>query len=102
MLREAGIATMLEIDGRVWAPLGQSTAGTPLVAAQHAGWLVHALRELRNRVGDNSQELRARIRERGGDLAGRAPTWAAVVEDGWHGLRETNTGVFVPWVLVHG
>jgi len=101
-LRAAGVTTLLEIDGRVWVPQGQSTAGTPLAAARHAGVLMHVLRELRDRVAVDSQELTTRIRARGGDPAGRAPTWEAAAEDGWHGLRESDTGVFVPWVRVQG
>ncbi|GAB3535291.1 hypothetical protein GCM10027403_12570 [Arthrobacter tecti] len=101
-LRAAGITTLLEIDGRIWMPQGQTIAGTPLRAAQHAGVLMRALNELNELVSDASDRLVEVIHKEGGDLAGRSPQVTAEVKDGWFGIRETQTRVFIPWVRVNG
>jgi hypothetical protein len=48
-LRNAGISTMMEIDGKVYAPgpLGQTLAGTPIQATREAQALIWALRPWR-------------------------------------------------------
>ncbi len=48
-LRDAGVTTLLEVDGQVCVPAGsgQSTARTPMWATEQANALMHALRQLR-------------------------------------------------------
>jgi hypothetical protein len=48
-LRNAGVAQLLEIDGSVYAPAGQTTAGTPMVAtlaANQTQWYLQSLRKI--------------------------------------------------------
>lgn len=45
-LRNAGVAQPLEIDGRVYMPPSQTTAGTPLVVTQNVNQVMHTLRLL--------------------------------------------------------
>jgi hypothetical protein len=47
-LRNAGVAQLLEIDGKVYMPAGQTTAGTPLggtLAANNIHWQLRSLRD---------------------------------------------------------
>ncbi len=101
-LRAAGITTLMEIDGRVWMPPGQTIAGTPTTATRRANALMHDLRELREQLARDSPKLTALIRVEGGDLTGKIPRWEAGSERGWYGLRESNTGVFAPMIRIDG
>lgn len=91
-LRQAGVTSFLEIDGRVYMPQGQTTAGTPMHATQSSNQLMHALRRLRD---DLAAEPEALVRNAGGDLAGRPPDWEAVQVAGGFVVRERGTGVSV-------
>jgi hypothetical protein len=46
-LRDAGVAQLVEIDGRVYMPPGQTSAGTPVEVTMRVNALVHKLREWR-------------------------------------------------------
>lgn len=74
-LRQAGVTSFLEVDGTVFMPQGQTTAGTPMHATRSSNQLMHALRQLRDDLG---AEPEAMVRDAGGDLAGRPPDWEAV------------------------
>lgn len=91
-LRQAGVTSFLEIDGKVYMPQGQTTAGTPMHATQSSNQLMHALRELRENL---SAEPEATVRTAGGDLAGRPPDWEAVHVHDAFAVRERATGVTV-------
>lgn len=56
-LRNAGVTTMLEVDGTIYCPAGQSTAGTPIAATVHSNNAMNALRELREVLRDRPNEL---------------------------------------------
>ena len=98
LLRNAGLSSLLEIDGRVYAPAGQSTAGTPIAAARESNKLMHALRTARELLHTEGKEV---VRLAGGNLGTRTPAWAAVQEGDLFAIRETNTGVLVWQVQFH-
>ncbi len=49
-LHNAGVMVMLEIDGVVYAPIGQTAAGTPMMVTRAVNELMHRLRDLRETV----------------------------------------------------
>lgn len=84
-LRNAGVTTLLEVDGRVCMPAngGQSLAGTPIWATEHANALMHSLRQLRD--------------------AGPPPGTVTVEQDGeMFCLREAASGDVIWQVLIAG
>ncbi len=91
-LRQAGVTSFLEIDGKVFMPQGQTTAGTPMHATQSSNQLMHALRRLRDDLAARPKEM---VRNAGGDLTERPPDWEAVQVDDAFTVRERWTGVTV-------
>lgn len=91
-LRQAGVTSFLEIDGKVYMPQGQTTAGTPMHATESSNQLMHALRQLRE---DLAAEPDAMVRNAGGNLTGRLPDWEAVQVADAFAVRERATGVTV-------
>lgn len=91
-LRQAGVTSFLEIDGKVYMPQGQSTAGTPMHATQSSNYLMHELRRLRQAL---TAEPAAMVSNAGGELAGRLPEWEAVRVDDNFAIRERATQVTV-------
>lgn len=91
-LRNAGVTSFLEIDGKVYLPQGQTTGGTPMHATQSSNQLMHALRRLRE---DLAAQPEAMVRDAGGDLAGRPSVWEAVEGGDTFAVRERTTGVTV-------
>jgi hypothetical protein len=89
-LRNAGVAGLLEIDGTVYMPPSQTTAGTPLPVTLRVQNLLHIIDELRERETqtDFESELDAQrgFRSRG--------DWSPLIHDGQCGF--TREGVFVP------
>jgi hypothetical protein len=100
-LRNAGVTTMLEVDGTIYCPAGQSTAGTPIAATVHSNSAMRALRELREVLQHRPKELAERARRAGFDV-GRGAIWTAGFDGEWYGLREERSGAFVPYMLVQG
>jgi hypothetical protein len=91
-LRNAGATSLLEIDGKVYMPRGQSTAGTPIHATQFSNHLMHELRRLRKALTSEPAKL---VSDVGGDLAGHPPEWEAVRLDDTFAVRERATQVMV-------
>lgn len=91
-LRKAGIAQAIEIDGTVYSPLGQTTAGTPIAVTMRVNALMWALREWRQSGEERLAEAARQIDER----AGRSVTaeWRPVVHEDVCGLA--REGFFVP------
>jgi hypothetical protein len=100
-LRNAGVTTMLEVDGTIYFPAGQSTAGTPIAATMHSNSAMHALRELREMLRDRPDELAETARSTGFDV-GTGAIWTAGFDGGWYGLREERSEAFVPYILIQG
>jgi hypothetical protein len=98
-LRNAGITSILEIDGRVYFPGGgQSLAGTPMAAAQESDHFMHALRTLREALAEAPVQV---VRDAGGDLGGQQPHWRPHHAGDEFSLVEANTGVTVWRALLH-
>lgn len=97
LLRNAGLTTALDIDGKVYIPSGQSTAGTPIAATMTSNQTMHALHSLRDTLNSRPEELADKIRDAGFLLEG-SPTWKAYRHEGWYGVREEHTGAFLPRV----
>lgn len=77
-LMKAGVTVMIEIDGAVYVPLGQTTARTPMAVTQRVNALIWELRYLRE------QGLEERLRLRGVDPG---QFWNPVVRDEQLGLQ---------------
>lgn len=100
-LRNAGVSTLREIDGRVWTSsrAGQSLAGTPIWATRETNVLMHSLYQLREL---SEADLRALIEVRGANLAGAAPSLTTEVEGEIFRVRESVTGIVIWEAAVHG
>jgi hypothetical protein len=90
-LREAGVGGPVEIDGKVWFPIGQATDGSPLEVMLHVNRVIWRLRELRE--GDLAGELQSRA------VANNVPNdWRPIVHEDECGFY--RGGVFVPVALL--
>jgi hypothetical protein len=78
-LRNAGVAQVLEIDGKVYRPPMQTTAGTPLEATMHANDVHWKLQDLREQA-DLAAALTVSVRSQG------SGTWRAFVADDYYGF----------------
>lgn len=97
-LRKSGVTTLLEFDGAVYAPAGQTTAGTPIAATMWSGQVIRTLRILRETL--NNREQLARVFQDAGSALPANASWKAHREDGWYGLRETHSGIFLQAVRI--
>lgn len=84
-LHNAGVTVMLEIDGVVYAPIGQTTAGTPMIVTRAVNDLMWRMRDLRQTlpaqlVGYQSEVEQTQNRRLSGD-------WKAVVIGRMAGFR---------------
>jgi hypothetical protein len=79
-LRKAGVAQLLEIDGKVYMPPGQTTAGTPLDVTLRVNELMWELQRLRE-LGDLKPVLDAAAAGKGA-----TGTWKAAVQDDFCGF----------------
>jgi hypothetical protein len=91
-LRNAGLTTLLELDDAVYAPAGQSTAGTSIAASTWSINITHALRRLRDTINDR-ERLTEIARGAGVELATDI-RWVACSQDGWYGVRDARSGFF--------
>lgn len=89
-LRNAGLTTLLEFDGAVYAPAGQSTAGTSIAASTWSINITDALRGLRDTLND-LERLTEIARGAGVELAADI-RWVAWRQDGWYGVRDECSG----------
>jgi hypothetical protein len=80
-LMKAGVSVAIEIDGKVYFPLGQTTAGTPLAVTQRVNTFMWELRWMRE------QGAHERLHRRGAD-----PTlyWTPAVRDDHAGLESSQ------------
>lgn len=97
LLRNAGLTTALNIDGKVYMPRGQSLAGTPIAATMASIQTIGALHSLRDTLNSRPEELADMLRDAGCLFEG-SPTWTACRHEGWYGILEGHTGAFLPWV----
>lgn len=100
-LRAAGVTTLMEIDGRVWAPRGQSFSGMQLQWTDEANKMMIALRRLAVTLND-FDATKSLIQDHGGYLNGQRPDVSAAVRGHEFGLKDSVTGVFVPWLAING
>lgn len=94
-LRKAGVTALLEIDGKVFAPSGQTVAGTPIHSTMAVNRFMHELRMVRDEFSRNPDLLDQRVAEAGVELPAR-PEWEAVVHNSDYGFIDARSGVFVP------
>lgn len=88
-LRNAGIAQPIEIDGRIYMPPGQTTAGTPIAASQGAHQVMWKLQELRE-ADDHLVRL---LNEADPDTADQGD-WHPAIHEERYGFE--NDAGFVP------
>lgn len=100
-LRSGGVATMLDIDGRLYAPEGQTTAGTSMKATSAVNNFMSSLARLRGALAGESNELTTQFAEQG-LVVSAAQEWKAVREGSVYGLRDSESQMFIrvtelPW-----
>lgn len=89
-LRQAGVATMLEVDGKVVMPgFGMTTAGTPLRVTKQADDMSWALRGLREKL---DEQLSALDRENPA-APGEETMWKPWVDGDTWGVHRGSLGV---------
>jgi hypothetical protein len=93
-LRNAGVAVMLEIEGAVYSPSGQTTAGTSVVVTMQANQTVDAIGLLRRRLAESPTWLQEQLVEETGSKPGGE--WMAHLHKDEVGLLHDKSGVFVP------
>lgn len=94
-LRNAGVTSALEIDGKVYLPPGQSTAGTPLQVTGQVDTIMHALSRLENEEGVIETLHGAGIHVDSDDSY-----WESFSSAGGYGVRERQSGGIVVSVRV--
>jgi hypothetical protein len=85
VLRNAGATTMLQIDGAVYTPLGQTTAGPLAWATQSSNVVMRALRKFRDSMSSASGLLEDKLNEGGLDLS-HDWSWRPHSLDGMYGV----------------
>lgn len=95
-LRAAGVAVPIEYRGGIYLPkgVGQTTAGTPVMATRDADRVMRRLRMLRAGLRGDSDGLASELSAASISM-GNCPSWEAAVQDGAYGIRERNRGMFV-------
>lgn len=88
-LRKAGVAQLLEIDGKVYAPPGQTTAGTPLAVTLRVNKLMWELDRLRK-----LEDLEALLDKAGAAERGDG-AWEADIHENLCGFRRRDLFVAV-------
>ncbi len=94
-LRNAGIAGIIEIDGKVFAPAGQTTAGTPIRVTLHANQVMNVLNWLDRTLTDNPHWFDQELRAAGVD-ASEQDDWQPVISDGVFGFLEQVRHIHYP------
>jgi hypothetical protein len=85
--RNSGLAGVVEIDGKLFAPAGQTTAGTPIRVTMHANAIMHTLSWLDDALKNDPQWLDQILREAGIDPF-PSDDWRPFVQDDHYGLVE--------------
>ena len=62
-LHNAGVMVMLEINGVVYAPIGQTTAGTPMMVTRAVNEFVWTLRGLRETLPDQLERFQREVEQ---------------------------------------
>jgi hypothetical protein len=95
------MTTFLEIDGAVYMPPGQTTAGTATRATLDSNRIMHTFRALREALTTRSDEFDKAAHD-GGLPLNIQPRWEAFKRDGHYGLRETTSDVFLAYLSIGG
>jgi len=97
--REAGLTQPVDVDGRTYWPLGQTTAGTPIEVTQRANALLNSLREWEERPIERLRShLTATSLPRDKIARWMATSWRANIDDldGREEVVLTNGRVYIP------
>jgi hypothetical protein len=97
LTRNGGITGVVEIDGRVYMPPGQTMAGTPIAGTQKAFALIRNLRNLQQMLNERPQEPVKQLRAQGTELASD-PQWIPYEEGGWYGISDRLSGGTIPYL----
>lgn len=84
-LRNAGVTVLMEIDGVVYVPPGQTTAGTPLSATDYSNFTMHRLHALRRQLESDPTYLDDQLNKQGVDIRSGA-TWFPTICEGQYGV----------------
>ena len=94
-LRNAGIAGLVEIDGKVFAPAGQTTAGTPVRVTLHVNQVINTLARTDHTLKDDPQWFDQVLREAGVDAL-PGDNWQPIVRASLFGFVEQVRQIFYP------
>jgi hypothetical protein len=92
-LRNHGISTILEIDGRAVLPPGQNMGGMPMAVSENRMLLLWTLYDLRQELASNPSYFDDHVRSEGITIR-PGGQWRGAVHDGWCGALQD--GCFVP------
>jgi len=93
-LRRGGIVSLVEVDGRLYMPRGQTTAGTPIDGTQRADVIMHELDRQRTLLADDSSALDALVAA-AGHPGGGPGDWRPYVDDHQLGFLDHGTGALL-------
>jgi hypothetical protein len=80
-----------EIDGKVYAPPGQTTAGTPLSATMDANHVLSNLSEIERQL-DADHGYLSKVCEELGATVSPSGDWKPFIEDGAYGFLDRRSG----------
>ncbi|HTU36596.1 MAG TPA: hypothetical protein VMF35_01190 [Acidimicrobiales bacterium] len=91
-LREAGVTTLLPVDGGVWVVGTMSTAGTALASTVRSDAIMREIQTWQEKLSSDPYALDVFVRSRG-HLVNGCGTWAPYLEDSEFGFVEHSAGL---------
>ncbi|HEY1918509.1 MAG TPA: hypothetical protein VGH27_23290 [Streptosporangiaceae bacterium] len=93
--RNAGLVSIVDIDGELFTPAGQTTAGTPIRVSLHVQQIINNLNVLDHMLEDNPQLFRQFLRQAGVDPLPE-DNWKPIVRGDLFGFIEPSRQIFCP------
>ena len=90
-LRSAGVTTMVEVDGKVYAPPGQTTAGTPMSGTAWSNQVMRGFTSLAELL-DNLPPDVVDLADGQSKYIGTNPEWEAFAHGPFYGIRDVKSG----------
>ena len=94
LYRQGGVATVIDVDGKLYLPRGLTTGGTAIDVTTRSNVVMHALRQLRDVLAENPRALDEQV----GNPPGKPGDWRPCVSDDAFGFHDALSGVTVELV----